>query len=410
MTAQTSNDEQTDTADASHPGLSPFGWRLFTAVWLLFPISFVMDTFRSLASPYQAVAFAVSISVFVALFVWLMLRNPFPDADATFPELRGRIGLLLVLAALATYVELAFASGTPYRLMYVVVAAAATLPTIPAAWAVGAVAIVVGTISASRSAANGLGAGWQEVIPFVLIGVGMIAVCRLVVTIRELQTAREEIVQLALAEAVAEERLRFARDLHDLLGHSISSITLKSELAERLLPDAPATLRVAAEVRDIQSIARTALREVREAVAGYRRLTLGEELIGAKEMLESVGIACRIENNVGTLPESVETMLTWTVREGTTNVIRHSRARRCDIRITRDDRVVQVEVSDDGRGLRRAQGESDDLSGGSGLSGLSERIAGFVGASVESGPRTEGGFLVRVKLPLRYDVLHEVGR
>ena len=212
------------------------------------------------------------------------------------------------------------------------------------------------------------------------------------------------------------------RDLHDLLGHSLSSITLKSELAERLLPDTPETRKVAAEVRDIQGVARGALREVREAVAGYRQLTLGEELIGAKEMLEAAGIACRIENGAGVLlPKSVEGMLAWAVREGTTNVIRHSRARHCDIRLAREDgengeaAEVRAEVTDDGRGLFPAldgtEGlATEDSTGGSGLSGLAERVAGFAGADFEAGPLPEGGFRLRVSLPLRSGGLREDGR
>src|SRR4029453_2799803 len=99
-------------------------------------------------------------------------------------------------------------------------------------------------------------------------------------------------------------RLGFARDLHDLLGHSLSLITLKSELAGRLLPRAPE--RAAKEIREAEEAARRALREGREAVAGYRQPTLGEELIGARDMLQAAGIACRIENGADRLPKPVD--------------------------------------------------------------------------------------------------------
>jgi two-component system sensor histidine kinase DesK len=225
-----------------------------------------------------------------------------------------------------------------------------------------------------------------------LIGIGMIAVNRLVVTVRELRSAREEIARLA----VAEERLRFARDLHDLLGHSLSLITLKSELAGRLLPADPQ--RAATEVHDIEGVARRALREVREAVAGYRRPTLDGELAGARESLEAAGIACRIEDKAGALPSATDAVLAWAVREGATNVVRHSHARRCEIRVTRDGGEVRAEIIDDGRGF--SPGRDGIYSSGSGLSGLSERIA-TSGGDFEAGPLPGGGFRLRVSLPLR---------
>ncbi len=431
MVAQAIDNEQSTTsaggvyagdADASRGKPLPVAWLLFTAVWLLFPIGFVIQVLRSDLSPLQLVALLTSLAAFISIFLWLMLRYPFPAAGLTPRELRVRVGLLLALAVLALYVELVYGSSVPYRFMYVVVAAAVILPMREAAWTVVAITVVAGAVYASRSGWDATATSWQDIVPFPLIGIGMIAVSRLVVTVRELQAARRDIAQLAAAEAVAKERLRFARDLHDLLGHSLSSITLKSELAERLLPDTPETRKVAAEVRDIQGVARGALREVREAVAGYRQLTLGEELIGAKEMLEAAGIACRIENGAGVLlPKSVEGMLAWAVREGTTNVIRHSRARHCDIRLAREDgkngepAEVSAEVSDDGRGLFPVRdgtegSGTEGSTGGSGLSGLAERVAGFAGADFEAGPLPEGGFRLRVSLPLRSGGLREDGR
>lgn len=430
MMAQARDNEQPTTsaggvyagdADISRGKPLPFAWLLFTAVWLLFPIGFVIQVLRSDLSPLQLLALLTSLAAFISIFLWLMLRYPFPAAGLTHRELRVRIVLLLALAVLALYVELVYGSSVPYRLMYVVIAAAVILPTREAAWTVVAITVVAGAVYASRSGWDAAATSWQDIVPFPLIGIGMIAVSRLVVTIRELQAARRDIAQLAAAEAVAKERLRFARDLHDLLGHSLSSITLKSELAGRLLPDTPGTRKSAAEVRDIQGVARGALREVREAVAGYRQLTLGEELIGAKEMLEAAGIACRIENGAGLLTKSVEGMLAWAVREGTTNVIRHSRARHCDIRLAREDgengeaAEVRAEVTDDGRGLFPAldgtEGlATEDSTGGSGLSGLAERVADFAGADFEAGPLPEGGFRLRVSLPLRSGGLREDGQ
>ena len=198
---------------------------------------------------------------------------------------------------------------------------------------------------------------------------------------------------------MAEERLRFARDLHDLLGHSLSLITLKSELAGRLLPAAPE--RAASEVHDIEGVARQALREVREAVTGYRQPALAEELESAREMLEAAGIRCRIENGAGTLPGTTDAVLAWAVREGVTNVIRHSGARSCEILVSRDGREIRAEITDDGRGSSPGPDGA-----GSGLSGLAERVAARGGES-EAGPLAEGGFSLRVSLPLRGDATGE---
>lgn len=394
---QTTNNEQPKTSGASRRKPLPFAWTLFTAVWLLFPIGFVIQALRTDLSPVQVLAFLVSMAAFVAVFVWLMLRYPFPDTGLTLWELRWRIGLLTILAALALYFELVYSGGAPgdapYRFMYVVIAAAVVLPTRHAAWAVAAVTVFAGAVYGVRSGWDAVAANWGNLIPFALIGIGMILVSRLVITVRELQAAREEISRLA----VAEERLRFARDLHDLLGHSLSQITLKSELAGRLMPAIPEAKRAAKEIRDIEGVARKSLSEVREAVAGYRLPTLDGELTGAREMLESADIACRIEGKTGVLPGTTEAVLAWVVREGVTNVIRHSRASRCEIRLTRSNGEVHAEISDDGLGSKP---EHDGVSTGSGLSGLTERIARN-GGDLEAGPLLEGGFRLRASLPLR---------
>ncbi|HWE64973.1 MAG TPA: sensor histidine kinase [Chloroflexota bacterium] len=206
----------------------------------------------------------------------------------------------------------------------------------------------------------------------------------LVATIRELRAAREEVARLA----VTEERLRFARELHDLLGHSLSLIALKSELAGHLSAVAPE--RAAHEMRDVESVARTALQEVRSAVAGYRQPTLASELRAAQEILTAAGISYACEGESGTLPPAVEAALSWVVREGVTNVIRHSRARRCTIRLTRDARYAGVSVIDDGCGAASAAVPLAAMGiAGSGLTGLAERVAA-IGGRCELGAAAPG--------------------
>jgi two-component system sensor histidine kinase DesK len=276
--------------------------------------------------------------------------------------------------------------------MFVVIAAAVTLPTIPAVSTVIALIVLTSVLYALRSGWDTLASSWENAVaPFAIVGFSMIIVSRLVLTVRELRAARVQVPRLA----VAEERLRFARDLHDLLGHSLSSITLKSELARRLLPTAPD--KAAAEVRDIEGVARRALGEVREAVAAYRQPTLDEELASAREILEAADVACAIDRNVGVLPSDLDAVLAWAIREGTTNVIRHSRARHCEIRVAQVGEEVYAEISDDGLGST-PEGKGAH---GSGLSGLAERVDNFPGGKFAAKPLPGGGFRLRVSLPLQ---------
>ena len=144
--------------------------------------------------------------------------------------------------------------------------------------------------------------------------------------------------------AVSEERNRFARDLHDILGHSLTVITVKAELAQRLLDVDPA--RAKAEVADLERLSRDALSDVRRAVEGYRELTLPGELARARTALAAAEIDADLPNSTEEVPSDRRELFAWTVREGVTNVIRHSGARRCTVRLTPD----AAEVLDDGRG------------------------------------------------------------
>ncbi len=225
----------------------------------------------------------------------------------------------------------------------------------------------------------------------LLTGLGAMGIRKVFEANFSLEAAREELARLA----VAEERLRFARDLHDLLGHSLSLIVLKAELAGKLAGSDPA--RAAGEIRDVEQVAREALREVRDAVAGYRQPGLEEELERARESLTAAGIEVRCDRVPGPLPTPVATILAWVVREGTTNVLRHSRARATEIRMRRYLDRVQLELLDNGVG-------GDATDSGSGLRGLRERVLACRG-SVEFGNRPEGGFRLAVHLPLPEPVI-----
>jgi two-component system sensor histidine kinase DesK len=222
----------------------------------------------------------------------------------------------------------------------------------------------------------------------VTFGASAIAFRHLMATVAQLRRAREELARAA----VNEERLRFARDLHDLLGRSLSTIVLKSELAGRLASRAPD--RAAAEIADVERTARQALQQVRAAVVGYRRPSLTGELAAARELLAAAGIEARIDSLPAALPPAADGLLGWAVREGVTNVVRHSRARSCTIRVARRADLATAEIVDDGSGNG---GGIDE--GGCGLAGLIERAAAE-GGQVHAGPLTGGGFRLAVDVPL----------
>jgi len=191
-------------------------------------------------------------------------------------------------------------------------------------------------------------------IETLAVGALMVGMGRLRATISELQEAREQLARMA----VTEERLRFARDLHDLLGHSLSVIALKADFAGRLLPaDAE---RAAKEIAEIDSVARQALAEVRDAVSGYRQPTLSEAVAAGRLALDAAGIDTSYDIAQVALPPVLDAVLAWAMREAITNVIRHSQARHCWIHVTAGLVEAAAEVIDDGIGGPNDTGVSAD--------------------------------------------------
>ncbi|WP_260638529.1 sensor histidine kinase [Streptomyces angustmyceticus] len=271
-------------------------------------------------------------------------------------------------------------------------------------------------------------------------------------TIQELNTTRQELAR----SAVEKERLRFSRDLHDLLGHTLSVVVVKAEAVRRL---APRNLEAAlAQAADIEAVGRQALTEIREAVTGYREGSLTTELDRARSALEAAGIEPVVRQAGPPLPPQAGALLGWVVREGVTNTVRHSGATRCEIDVHADEERVRLTITDDGRGpvssgaaatpgparLRdRVPGRGDDPGGGgatggrsgtdgahgtpdpgrpdpargsgapdtpaaagssgpvggTGLKGLAERLAA-VGGTLRSGPDGRRGFRVTAELPV----------
>ncbi|MEU4448815.1 histidine kinase [Actinosynnema sp. NPDC050801] len=204
----------------------------------------------------------------------------------------------------------------------------------------------------------------------------------------DLAVKQEQGRKTAEALAVAEERLRFAADLHDIQGHHLQAIALKGELAQRLIGrDDESARQHAGEVAEL---ARTALKETREVVQGYRRASLGTEITNAVGVLRAAGIETTVGGDAAGVPPPLQPLFGALVREGTTNVLRHSRARRCDVLIDVVDGQVCVRLRNDGVPADFAV--ADDLGGsGAGLAGLRERFAA-VGGRIEAGTTTPEGF------------------
>jgi two-component system sensor histidine kinase DesK len=213
-------------------------------------------------------------------------------------------------------------------------------------------------------------------VAVIIVGLATSGLRVQIILTHELTQAREEVARLAANE----ERLRLARDLHDLTGQSLSTITLKSELAAKhldRLPESPDRDKARDQMNEVASVSRQTLRDIREAVSGYRRPTLAVEVITARTALEAAGIEVDDDPELttvsGTIDPDAEGALAWCLREATTNVVRHAGARHCEIRLTRRGGELTLTVTDDGRGIDR------EPATGSGLHGMSERLAAVGG-------------------------------
>jgi len=266
------------------------------------------------------------------------------------------------------------------------------------------VAALVAVILVSAAAASGLSAGagasWHALaggfmIYALFIG-GFVVACRgSAWTLRIMwELDRSRAVQARLS--VAEERLRFARDLHDVLGRNLSLIAVTSELAGQLARRGDEEA-AAGHMIEVRRVAHESLREMRAVISGYRTADLDTELAGAQDVLRSAGVRCRIIGDAAGLPADVQAALGWVVREGTTNVIRHSDATACtiDLRVLDSPgtaRTVTLRMDND-----RVH-SPDTGAGGTGLRGLSERLAGLGGSITAQHPRS-GHFRLEASLP-----------
>jgi two-component system sensor histidine kinase DesK len=210
-------------------------------------------------------------------------------------------------------------------------------------------------------------------ISLALVSLAMWAFFGIIHTNHALDEARAEVATLA-AEG---ERNRIARDLHDLLGHSLTTITVKAGLARRLAEHDPA--RASVEIGEVEELARQALTDVRAAVSNFRAVTLATELATAQEVLRATGVEARVLSPTDVVDADLQELFGWVVREGTTNVVRHSRATTCTIELG----PRSIVIADDGKGAPPG-------SEGNGLTGLRERVRPFGGTVEAAGPPGQG--------------------
>jgi two-component system sensor histidine kinase DesK len=329
----------------------------------------------------RAVA-AAGLLLFTAAYVSIFGRA---FADRAHGVLREFVLVAVLGAALAAWLGSSWAG----LLIYVSAAAAMSLPQ---RWVWPVAAAAAGICAAVLGANGDLGNVFILPVLCLLTAFALQGTRHLLSLNSELVEARDELAR----NAVAEERLRFARDLHDLLGHSLSLIALKSELAGRLAERDPARARQ--EMADVEEAARRALAEVRDAVSGYRQVSYAQAVVEARSALSAAGVSLRASSGVPSLPAKVDAVLGWVVREATTNVLRHSRAESVSVELATDGRHTRLTVTDDGVG--------SDAPAGAGLSGLAERLEAL-GGRLDCGPAAGRGFRLVADVPLTAPVVPE---
>jgi two-component system, NarL family, sensor histidine kinase DesK len=360
----------------------------------------VVSQFTTKGLTAETAFLAAGTVVFVVLVDrWVLISVPHPGQSS--PRDLVMLSVIVVLGCAL------FVFGQMNWLVALAVAAAATGRSAASERRAGIGFVVCSAVGLGVTVWHhlGYGATLAALIVPLLAGLLTYGAERRNMLMYKLQQTRAELARMA----VAEERLRISRDLHDLLGHSLSLIALKSEVAGRMIESDPE--RAAQEIAELETVARHSLAEVRQAVTGYRQPSLAAELAAARRMLASAGIDVRVDApDTYSLPPPVDALLAWTVREGSTNIVRHSGARHAGISIVVTGARADAEVSDDGAGpaAAAAMGEAaapaaagTEPAGptGSGLTGLAER-ASRLGGTLQAGPGERGGFRLRISVPI----------
>lgn len=354
-----------------------WGW-VFALIWLFYllnPLEAAWEQRDSASGWLGMVGTVLFAGVYAGAFLMLRWNRPEGTPFRVSPSLPLGASVVAVEVVLGVIVCAAIGQAGTATSVYVAVITMICLPTL-LAWPV--VALVAGTTYAATIVVDGWTKDTGILFGTLVAALAIWGISQAINRNIEVLAVREENALLALED----ERNRFARDLHDILGHSLTVITVKAELAQKLFDLDPDRAR--AEVNDLERLSRDALADVRRAVAGYRELTLPGELARARTALEAAEIEAHLPNSADEVPSSLRELFAWTIREGVTNVVRHSGARTCTVRLG----PTSVEVADDGRGPQGA------VPTGHGLVGLRERAAA-VGATVVT-TALDPGFSLKV--------------
>jgi two-component system sensor histidine kinase DesK len=361
-----------------HPGPPPTGFSLMP--WLLMGLGSFSNIFQG-KTPNPWIG-GVGLFTFNTLYIYVTFRS-FDEKKREETSTRAA----LVLMGLVTC-ALGIGYGGNWLLFFPLLglAAGSTVRGEALRWTGFGLAALAGTVSAFREGWDGINIAYATFLSAMVTA----AILGLSEAVRKLRAAREELAR----RAVEEERMRFSRDLHDLLGHTLSVIVVKSEAARRLAPrDMDAAL---GQITDIEAVGRQALTEIREAVTGYREGSLSTELDRARSALTAAGVEPVVRRSGPPLTPQTEALLGWVVREAVTNAVRHSGASRCEITVHGTAERVRLTVADNGDGTS-AHPVTEGV-GGTGLKGLTERLAA-AGGSLRAGPSPRGGFTVTAELP-----------
>ncbi|WP_436762049.1 sensor histidine kinase [Streptosporangium sp. V21-05] len=328
----------------------------------------------------------IAPAAFCLVVMMVLQLGLFSDPRA---DVRGRWGHVALLAqAVVVLAPLAF-YGRGWTGMQGFLAGDALLVLRPlAGWPVfGVIALATGLVQYEISGVPAEAVYITNLT--VVIGLVVYGLSRLRSLVRELDEARSELADLA----VARERLRFARDLHDLLGFSLSAVTLKTDLARRLLPRDPSRAR--RELAEILGVSRQALSDVRAVASSYRELSLDDEMASARSVLTAAEVVVTVEYERGDLPPRIRTVLATVLREGVTNLLRHSEAGSCGVTVARDEATVSIEIVNDG-----VRDMGDPGGHGDGIGNLRSRVEA-VGGTLTAGAGPEETYRLRAVVPLR---------
>jgi two-component system sensor histidine kinase DesK len=369
----------TAAGQATGPRAQARGWRLLASrAILLAYLTFVVTAVGNDSRGASAVAGYVIVAAFGV--GWLFVPLPVVLGISQVPGYRFWIVYAVLTALLVA--ELPFAHAQAFVMavfLSILIAARLGTRAVPVVLALAVAALVVPVAVPSWHVS--LGAAWDDVTPIAIPVVALMtfAVHQSLASSHALAEARAELASLAAEQ----ERFRIARDLHDLLGHSLTTITVKAGLAARIGQADQA--RAIQEMTEVEALARQALGEVRAAVASYREVTLAGELATGRQLLRAAGITADLPRAVDDVDPAHRELFGWVVREGLTNIVRHSRARSCAVRLS----PSSIEITDDGIGSSAPPGN--------GLTGLRERVAA-AGGSIEAGPGQPAGWRLRVCL------------